>query len=135
MRISSKQNAPTRATEAPVHYGIDLAWGYRAPTGAAEVDGSGRLTRTASLRTDDEIAEFCRAGLGTSSIVAFDAPLIVRNTTGQRPCERSIAHAFGAYGAGAHPTNLSRPAIGPRPRADVLASRLGLPIALTPSHS
>ena len=111
-----------------MHYGIDLAWGYRARTGVAEVDARGHLMRTASLRTDDEIAMFCAEGLVPGSVVAFDAPLIVRNTEGQRPCERSLARAFGAFGASAHPTNLSRPTIGPEPRAHVLTRRLDLAI-------
>ena len=118
-----------------MHYGIDLAWGYRSRTGAAAVDDTGVLMTTASLHTDEEIAEFCRVGLAAGSVVAFDAPLIVRNTTGQRPCENSIARAFGGFGAGAHPTNLSRPAIGPEPRAHVLTRRLGLSVDLAPSRA
>lgn len=104
--------------------GIDLAWGDRGRTGLAELDVDGRLIRSASVRSDAEIAEF----IGTDAapvVAAIDAPLVVTNPTGQRECEREVARAFGRFHAAPHPSNLSRPVFSPEPRAMRLARRFG----------
>ena len=41
------------------------------------------------------------------TVVAIDAPLIIRNHTRQRPCERLIGKRFGKYKASAHSSNLT----------------------------
>lgn len=103
--------------------GLDLAWGYRAASGAAAVDARGRLLATARLVHDDEIATWCDTWAAATT-VAVDAPLVVTNRTGMRACERAVARAYGRYGAGCHPSNLTllRQEV---PRAAALASRLG----------
>jgi hypothetical protein len=103
--------------------GIDLAWGTRARTGVALTDDHGTLVRSASVTTDSEIAEFL-AGSRPAAI-AIDAPIIVRNQTGMRACERDLSRDFRQFHAGTHPTNMGRPSMQPQPRAMHLATEHG----------
>ncbi|HWH27860.1 MAG TPA: DUF429 domain-containing protein [Mycobacteriales bacterium] len=107
--------------------GIDLAWGENAWTGLALVDAAGRLVAMTRVRTDAEIAERLAAFPG-GLIVAVDAPLIVRNATGRRPCEQLVSTLFGRFHAGAHSSNLSIPSFKDGPRGGRLASVLGLDV-------
>lgn len=79
---------------------------------------------SAAVRSDAEIRDFLAPNAGQLVTVAVDAPLIVTNPTGQRPCEREIGAVFGRYGAGAYPANTSNPHFNP-PRAATLAAELG----------
>ncbi len=104
--------------------GIDLAWGERARTGAAWLADDGRLADSASLHSDDDIAAFLgTAAAGPGIVAAIDAPLIVPNDTGQRPCEREVGRLFGRFDAGAHSANRGNPAFVPEPRGARLAQR------------
>ncbi|WP_151524035.1 DUF429 domain-containing protein [Serinicoccus kebangsaanensis] len=103
--------------------GIDLAWNDRARTGLAAVDADGRLVGSATFRSDEEIDAWLRAYPGPE-VVAVDAPLIVTNPTGQRPCERLVTSAYGRYDAGCHASNTSKAYMDP-PRAARLAGRHG----------
>jgi predicted RNase H-like nuclease len=111
--------------------GIDLAWGQRARTGLAVVDAAGRLLASTSVRTDAEITEFLEPYAAELALVAVDAPLIVTNPTGQRPCEREITAVFGRYGAGTHPANTANPLFDP-PRGATLAALMGW--SIDPAH-
>lgn len=115
-------DAPSR--QGHVHAGIDLAWGRRARTGIAVVDAAGGLLASTAVHTDQEITDFLDPYAAELATLAVDAPLIVTNPTGQRPCEREIGAAFGRYGAGAYPANTSNPHFNP-PRAATLAAELG----------
>lgn len=108
----------------PRFVGIDLAWGVKARTGLAVVDDTGRLVRSGSVRSDDEIDEWLRTYAGDVVVAAVDAPLIVPNETGQRRCETEISRAFGRYKIGAHSSNRGRAHFDP-PRAATLADRFG----------
>ena len=108
----------------PTHLGIDLAWAPRARTGLAVVDAAGRLTASTSVRTDEQIAAFLAPHLGPDTVAAIDAPLLVPNLTGSRPCEKELSAVFRRYDAGTHPANRSRPWFDP-PRGVVLAERFG----------
>lgn len=44
-----------------------------------------------------------------SAMVAVDAPTIITNATGTRPCDRLTHQYFRQYHAGAYPANLGRP--------------------------
>jgi len=99
--------------------GIDLAWGSRARTGIATTDDDGRLLHSASVTTDGEIAQ-CLYGTDPS-VIAIDAPIIVRNPAGMRECERALSADFRRFRAGTHPTNMSRDSMHPQPRALRLA--------------
>jgi predicted RNase H-like nuclease len=106
------------------YVGMDLAWGDRARTGLAVLDEAGRLAASGSVVSDDEIAAFLARTAPGEVVVAIDAPLVVPNRTGRRDCEAEVTRRFGAYDAGAHPTNRSRPGMDP-PRAHALARRFG----------
>jgi predicted RNase H-like nuclease len=124
----SRRGNPTRSGDAaagqaePVPtVGVDLAWGRRATTGLCLAEG-GALVDSALVRTDDEIVDWIAARAGGGCVVGFDAPVILRNPTGARPCERALSRCFRAREAGCHPTNTALTA----PRAAELAGRLGL---------
>jgi predicted RNase H-like nuclease/ppGpp synthetase/RelA/SpoT-type nucleotidyltranferase len=110
--------------------GLDLAWGERNPTGVAVLDESGRLLTVGTARTDDEIAAVLEPYPG-GLVVGIDAPLIVRNATGNRAAEAALNKDFARFDAGAHPVNRGKPEIGDEPRGARLAARLGL--ALDPT--
>jgi predicted RNase H-like nuclease len=93
--------------------GIDLAW-----------HGNGRNTGLAALRSTGSTVTSDAVGIGAgnlkaivdfvlsheshTTVVAIDAPLVIRNVNGQRPCETLISKRFGYAHASAHTTNLSR---------------------------
>ena len=89
--------------------GIDLAWHGVKPSGLA----LGRLHNdtlhvdylTSEVFSNDE---FCRKVKEYSAIgVAIDAPLVIKNQTGMRECERQIGKLYGAKGASCHTANLT----------------------------
>jgi predicted RNase H-like nuclease len=104
--------------------GIDLAWGRRAATGLCAVEGA-RVLDSASVRTDAEIEAWVRRSWAEGLLLAIDAPLIVRNRRGHRPCDVALAGAFRAQRVALYPANLGRPAFRNGGRAAALARRLG----------
>ncbi|WP_277872990.1 DUF429 domain-containing protein [Raineyella fluvialis] len=96
--------------------GIDLAWGERARTGLAVLDDAGTLIHLSAATTDDTIAAALAPFLDDECLVAIDAPLIVTNATGNRPCEAALNRDFARFEAGAHPSNTSRPEMRDTPR-------------------
>ena len=104
--------------------GLDLAWGMTARTGVALVDSEGRLITSSSMREDKEIADFLQPYADSIRSAAIDAPLVIKNQTGMRPCERQISSAFGRYGASAYPANLGNPHFV-APRGARLADEFG----------
>lgn len=107
--------------------GLDLAWGQRKPTGVAVVDGeTGRLTHLTAAGDDASILAALHPHVEGPCVVAVDAPLIVVNDTGQRPCERQLNADFGRFQAGAHPANRSKPEFADIPRGARIAADLGL---------
>ncbi|TWG91497.1 putative RNase H-like nuclease [Nocardioides sp. J9] len=112
-----------------MHYvGIDLAWGERRPTGLAVLDADGRLQMVAAVRTDDDIEAALASYVEGECLVAVDAPLIVRNETGNRPAEKALNKDFARFDAGAHPSNTGKPEFRDQPRAARICARLGLDI-------
>ncbi len=111
-----------------MHYvGIDLAWGQRAPTGVAVLDPEARLLHVSSQRTDDEVAAAVEGVVaGGPCLVAIDAPLIVRNATGNRGCEAALNKDFARFDAGAHPANTGKPEFAETPRGARIAGQLRL---------
>lgn len=112
--------------------GIDLAWGSKARTGVALTDERGALLRSASVTTDEQIANFLTGN--SPAVIAIDAPIIVTNTSGMRECERDLSKDFRRFHAGTHPTNLGRPSMQPEPRAKRLVRAHGwsTDVALSP---
>ncbi|MFZ0325327.1 MAG: DUF429 domain-containing protein [Actinomycetes bacterium] len=114
------------AIPAPLAFlGVDLAWGERNRTGVASLDDHGRLTASASLLRDDEIAAFVAAHVPSPLVAAVDAPLIVPNETGRRRCEAQVTRQFARYHAGTYPSNRGMAPFRPIPRGARLAQRFG----------
>ena len=106
--------------------GLDLAWGEKKPTGVAVLDDAGRLLHVAAHRSDDEIVGALAPYVEGDCLVAVDAPLVVLNPTGNRPCEAALNRDFARFDAGAHPANTAKPEFAQTPRGARLAERLGL---------
>lgn len=111
------------------YVGIDLAWGEQKPTGLAVLDVAGRLLHLSAVRTDEEIEAELAVYVDGPCLVGIDAPVVVRNATGSRPCEKQLSADFRAFDAGTHPSNTGKPEFaGGRTRAARIAKRLGLDI-------
>lgn len=106
--------------------GLDLAWGAKRRSGLAVLDATGRLLDLADLHSDEEILAWLRPWTAGQCLVAIDAPLVVTNRVGSRPCEKALNADFRRYDAGAHPSNLGRPELVAGPRGARLADALGL---------
>ncbi|MDJ0792206.1 MAG: DUF429 domain-containing protein [Acidimicrobiia bacterium] len=85
--------------------GIDLAWSDRNPSGVCALSRDGQVLGEGILRTDDELLQWVRDHAARSAAIAIDAPLLVPNETGKRPCETAVAQAYGSRHAGPHPSN------------------------------
>ena len=108
------------------HIGVDLAWGLKRPTGVAVLDESGRLVHVCAALTDEQILEALAPYVEGPCLVALDAPLIVRNATGNRPAEAALNRDFARFDAGAHPSNTGKPELAGTPRGALIAQTLGL---------
>ncbi len=96
--------------------GLDLAWGSKNTTGGVALTCDARrgsrasvVNVTEALGDDDVLIDWIRrwdaeAG-GEGLLMGVDAPLIVPNETGKRPCETELGRRFAKYQAGAHPAN------------------------------
>lgn len=105
--------------------GLDLAWGEKNRTGVAVADADGRLWHVGAADDDESIAGAIAPYISDECLVAIDAPLIVKNETGARPCEAALNRDFTTFDAPARPSYRGRPEFNP-PRAEVLANRLDL---------
>jgi predicted RNase H-like nuclease len=91
--------------------GVDLAWqSAKNHTGVAvargDVQGATLVAYSDGLSSLEAVLEYVLAHTTSNTVVAIDAPLVLHNPTGQRPCERRISQRFGARHAGAHTSNL-----------------------------
>ena len=106
--------------------GLDLAWGTRRPTGVAVLDDDGRLLTVGAVHDDEEILAALAEHVAGPCVVGIDAPLVVTNPTGNRPCEAALNRDFARFDAGAHPSNTGKPEFSDVPRGAWLAEHLGL---------
>lgn len=106
--------------------GVDLAWAGRNPTGVAVVDADGHLVHLGAVGDDAAVLAALSPYVGGDCLVAFDAPLVVTNPTGNRPAEAALNRDFRRFEAGAHPVNTAKPEFAETPRAARLAQALGL---------
>lgn len=95
----------------PSFIGIDLAWrGDKNHTGVRLLEGdrSGLEVKEFStgVKSLNDILTLVERLSSTDTIVAIDAPLVIRNPIGQRPCETEISRRFSNAHAGAHTSNL-----------------------------
>lgn len=105
--------------------GLDLAWGEKNQTGVAVIDSSGRVLHVGVAQDDDDIGAAIEPYISGDCLVAIDAPLIVNNPTGHRPCERDLNRDFQRFDAGARPAFTERPEFK-HPRGARISSALGL---------
>jgi predicted RNase H-like nuclease len=98
------------------YLGVDLAWREdRADlpaneTGVAVIDSRGRILDAGWRRGVAETAAWADAATGGGDAVMFvDAPLVVRNETGQRLCETQVGQRYGRWKVSANTTNLASP--------------------------
>jgi predicted RNase H-like nuclease/ppGpp synthetase/RelA/SpoT-type nucleotidyltranferase len=108
--------------------GVDLAWGPNKPTGVAVLDDEGWLVEVAAGQDDEEVVAAMEPYVAGPCVVGIDAPLVVRNATGNRPCEAALNRDFARFDAGTHPSNTGKPEFSDVPRGARLAERLGLDI-------
>jgi predicted RNase H-like nuclease/ppGpp synthetase/RelA/SpoT-type nucleotidyltranferase len=106
--------------------GVDLAGGQRNPTGVAVLDADGRLVHVSQQQTDEQILAALAPYVAGPCVVAFDAPLVVTNPTGNRPAEARLNADFAKYDAGAHPSNTGKKEFRDGTRGGRLAAELGL---------
>jgi predicted RNase H-like nuclease len=85
--------------------GVDLAWAGRNPTGVAVLDADGGLVHLRAVRDDAAVLAALSPYVQGDCLVAFDAPLVVTNRTGQRPAEAALNRDFRRFEAGAHPAS------------------------------
>jgi predicted RNase H-like nuclease len=88
-----------------IFLGIDAAWGDVNETGVVALGPSGRVV-DAGWRTGvaETIAWVCDHS-GGDTFVFIDAPLIVRNATGQRLCEKHVGQRYWRASVSANSTN------------------------------
>lgn len=87
------------------YVGVDLAWGLRSPTGVAVVGEDGALRYLGVAGDDDDLAAQLEPFTRRDCLVAVDAPLVVTNPSGNRPCEAALNRDFRRFEAGTHPAN------------------------------
>ena len=106
--------------------GADLARDDRRTSGLAVLDDAGRLLHVGSVHTDAEIVETLTPYTRRECLVAVNAPLVVRNATGNRPAEAALNKDFARFDAGVHPSNTSKPELAGTPRGAAVVAALGL---------
>lgn len=91
--------------------GIDLAWHSSKNKTALAIgklrDGVLTLGSIAGGLFGVDAIATCLSELPDLSGIAIDAPLIIRNTTGQRACETLIGKEYGSRHAACHTSNLT----------------------------
>ena len=107
--------------------GVDLAWGEINQSGIAVIDADGRLLQVGAARDDATIGDAVAPYVSGDCLVAIDAPLIVRNPTGYRPCESALNRDFQRFEAGARPAYTGKPEFI-NPRGARIASALSLDV-------
>jgi predicted RNase H-like nuclease len=108
-----------------------LAWSERNTSGGValrefEPGRAEVVARETALGSDDQIMGFVAQAIADGpAVVAVDAPLVVPNEWGARPCDRLVTRRFGRYQAGARPAFRRSPSFpGGRVRGEELVRRL-----------
>jgi predicted RNase H-like nuclease len=93
------------------YIGIDLAWGSKNTTAAVALEGNPSqgatlIAHADALLTDEDILAFVAGNDSHNGLlIAIDAPTIVPNQTGRRPCEALLSRCMAKAQAGPHPAN------------------------------
>ena len=98
------------------YLGVDLAWREDRPglpaneTGVAVIDSRGQVLDVGWPRGVEAALAWAGAAAGAGDALMFvDAPLVVRNKTGQRACETEVGRRYGRWKVSANATNLASP--------------------------
>ncbi len=107
--------------------GIDLAWSEANPSAAVLLrwEGGAGVAEAWHDRLGDnqEILKFAREKVGGDpALIAVDAPLLVPNKEGLRPCDRELSQFYRWAQAQAYPANRRR--LGPKVRGEELVQLL-----------
>jgi predicted RNase H-like nuclease len=96
--------------------GADLAWREgnadvaANETGVAVIDADGRVLDAGWTRGVEQTIAWADTAAGNSDAVLFaDAPLVVRNETGQWLCETQVGQRYGRWKVSANTTNTRSP--------------------------
>src|SRR6478609_7866635 len=94
--------------------GVDLAWGLgRADgrpvneTGVVALEQTGRITSAGWTVGLDETTEWVLEHADRDCLLFVDAPLLVTNDSGQRPCEKQVGQRYGRWKVSANSSNLA----------------------------
>ncbi len=91
--------------------GIDLAWGEGTPTrpanetGVVAADRRGRVLDAGWTRGIDATVAWVETWATADTLAMVDVPLVVRNASGMRECERQVARHFGRWKVAANASN------------------------------
>lgn len=91
--------------------GVDLAWGEgsaekrAADTGVAAVDEIGQVLAAGWTCGIAETLAWVEETAGDDALLFVDAPLVVANAGGQRPCEKQTGQRYGRWQVSANTTN------------------------------
>jgi len=93
------------------YMGLDLAWAPRNSSGGAVMEpteeGGLRLVSTAHLRTHEDVLAWIARNRGRyQAILAVNAPIIVENGAGRRPCDDQLVQHFSRYQIDDHQVNI-----------------------------
>jgi len=93
--------------------GLDLAWSSANPSAAVALAWDGQVARPSlwadRLFSDEEILGFLEKAAPTGpALLAVDAPLLVPNESGARPCDRELSQFYRRAKAIAYPANRRR---------------------------
>jgi predicted RNase H-like nuclease/ppGpp synthetase/RelA/SpoT-type nucleotidyltranferase len=106
--------------------GLDLAWGEVKPTGVAVISADGVLVHISAQTDDASILAATESFVAGDCVVGIDAPLVVTNATGNRPCEAALNRDFRGFEAGTHPSNTGKPEFANGTRGARLAEAMDL---------
>jgi predicted RNase H-like nuclease len=94
------------------YIGVDLAWRDGSAnvmaneTGVAVIGGDGVVLDAGWTRGVEQTISWTDTAAGDGDAVLFaDAPLVVRNESGQRLCETQVGQRYGRWKVGANTTN------------------------------
>ncbi len=92
--------------------GVDLAWRTgKNPSGIAVAQGNSEgaelICHHANRYSLVEISDIILSLSTDNTVIAVDAPLIINNQTGRRPCETQISEKYGNRHASTHSSNLT----------------------------
>lgn len=96
--------------------GVDLAWAQSGDrtkpneTGVAAIDRHGVVIDCGWTRgLEETVSWLARTSVDGSTLAFVDAPLVVDNPVGQRPCEKEVGRRYGRWKVSANSTNQSSP--------------------------